>query len=62
MPLCFSRKKKQLLLFLKRMAESLNLEYTSVMVDHITVHSSLEAVGLTAAFSESLSQETSVAM
>jgi hypothetical protein len=49
-------------IILKRMGWIKPRIYFCYGVDHITVHSSLEAVGLTAAFSNTLSQETSVAM
>jgi len=54
----FFREKEAITLILKKeIAEKLNLEY-SVVTSWITltVHSSLEAVGLTAAFSKALSE------
>lgn len=54
----FKEEEATTIILKKEWAESLNLEYTSVMAwITLTVHSSLEAVGLTAAFSNALSQE-----
>ena len=54
----FFREKEAITLILKKeIAESLHLEYSVVMSwITLTVHSSLEAVGLTAAFSKALSE------
>jgi hypothetical protein len=57
----FKEEEEATTIILKRMGWIINLEYTSVMA-WITFLTPLRAVGLTAAFSESLSQETSVAM
>ncbi len=54
----FFKEKEAITLILKKeIAESLHLEYSVVMSwITLTVHSSLEAVGLTAAFSKALSE------
>lgn len=54
----FFKEKEAITLILKKeIAEQLNLEYSIVMSWlTLTVHSSLEAVGLTAAFSKALSE------
>ncbi|PIF30825.1 hypothetical protein CLU81_1276 [Flavobacterium sp. 9] len=53
----FKEKEAVTLILKKEIAEQLNLEYSVVMSwITLTVHSSLEAVGLTAAFSKALSQ------
>lgn len=54
----FFKEKETITLILKKeIAEQLNLEYSVVMSwITLTVHSSLEAVGLTAAFSKALSE------
>ncbi|RKR11516.1 hypothetical protein C8C83_3253 [Flavobacterium sp. 90] len=54
----FFKEKEAITLILKKeIAEQLNLEYSVVMSWlTLTVHSSLEAVGLTAAFSKALSE------
>ena len=54
----FFREKEAITLILKKeIAEKLHLEYSVVMSwITLTVHSSLEAVGLTAAFSKALSE------
>lgn len=54
----FFKEKEAITLILKKeIAEQLNLEYSVVMSwITLTVHSSLEAVGLTAAFSKALSE------
>ena len=54
----FFREKEAITVILKKkIAEKLNLEYSVVMSwITLTVHSSLEAVGLTAAFSKALSE------
>lgn len=54
----FFKEKEAITLILKKeTAEQLNLEYSVVMSwITLTVHSSLEAVGLTAAFSKALSE------
>ena len=54
----FFREKEAITLILKKeIAETLHLEYSVVMSwITLTVHSSLEAVGLTAAFSKALSE------
>ncbi|MEZ7500274.1 ACT domain-containing protein [Flavobacterium sp. Arc3] len=54
----FKEEEATTIILKKECADSSNLEYTSVMAwITLTVHSSLEAVGLTAAFSNALSQE-----
>jgi hypothetical protein len=54
----FKEEEATTIILKKVWADSLNLAYTSVMAwITLTVHSSLEAVGLTAAFSNALSQE-----
>lgn len=53
----FKEKEATTLILKKEMAEVLNLDYSLVMSwITLTVHSSLEAVGLTAAFSKALSE------
>ncbi|WP_264530953.1 ACT domain-containing protein [Flavobacterium sp. N502540] len=53
----FKEKEATTLILKKEMAEVLNLDYSVVMSwITLTVHSSLEAVGLTAAFSKALSE------
>lgn len=54
----FFKEKEAITLILKKeIAEKLNLEYSVVMSwITLTVHSSLEAIGLTAAFSKALSE------
>lgn len=52
----FKEEEATTIILKKEWADSLNLEYSSVMAwITLTVHSSLEAVGLTAAFSNALS-------
>jgi hypothetical protein len=54
----FKEEEATTIILKKECADSSNLEYTSDMAwITLTVHSSLEAVGLTAAFSNALSQE-----
>ncbi|WP_394777144.1 ACT domain-containing protein [Flavobacterium sp.] len=54
----FFKEKEAITLILKKeLADTLNLDYSVVMSwITLTIHSSLEAVGLTAAFSKSLSE------
>lgn len=55
---CSLKKKKQLQILKKEIAEKLNLEYSMIMSwITLSVHSSLEAVGLTAAFAKALSDK-----